>query len=103
MKTSIMKISMLLIWLSASISSVAAQVCSTKGTCQYKNMQEAINTVLSRESAHEWHKIQWRTDAQKALAEAQTQSKPIFVFFVVKQRAPSPKGWVGPNNDLGKT
>lgn len=104
MKTSTaMRISLLLIWLSTSISSVAAQVCSTKGTCQYKNMHEAIDSVLARESSHEWQKIQWRTDAQKALTEARAQSKPIFVFFVVKQRAPSPTGWVGPNNDLGKT
>lgn len=103
MKTSTMRISLLSIWLSVSILSVTAQVCSTQGTCKYKNMREAIDAGLAREASHEWHKIQWRTDVQKALREAQTQSKPIFVFFVVKQRAPSPSGWVGPQNDFGKT
>jgi len=76
---------------------------SGKDCCPYKNMREAVDTISARETAHEWQKIQWRTNAATALAEAQKQSKPIFVFFVVKQKAPSPKTWVGEQSDLGKT
>ena len=76
---------------------------SGKDSCPYKNMREAIDTISARETAHVWQKIQWRTSAATALADAQKESKPIFVFFVVKQKAPSPKNWVGEQSDMGKT
>ena len=70
---------------------------------QYPTMQKAIDAVLANESQKEWKKIAWRTDANAALAEAQKQNKPIFVFFTVKQKQASPKKWVGENSDMGKT
>jgi hypothetical protein len=66
-------------------------------------MREAVDALLARESAHQWQKIEWRTDAATALRDARAENKPIFVFFVVKQQAASPKSWVGPSNDMGKT
>jgi hypothetical protein len=72
-------------------------------TSHFKSMREAVDTLLTRESAHQWQKIEWRTDAATALRDARAENKPIFVFFVVKQQAASPKSWVGPDNDLGKT
>jgi hypothetical protein len=66
-------------------------------------MREAIDTLLARESAHKWQRIDWRTDAAAALRDARAENKPIFVFFVVRQQAASPKSWVGANNDMGKT
>ena len=81
-----------------------AQIC-TGSSCEpkFKNMRDAIDTILAREQKHDWQKIQWRTNASAALEEARGQDKPVFVFFVVKQRAPSPKNWVGDANDMGKT
>ena len=72
-------------------------------TSHFKSMREAIDTILARESAHQWQKIEWRTDAATALRDARAENKPIFVFFVVKQQAASPKSWVGQNNDIGET
>jgi hypothetical protein len=86
-----------------SIPSVAAQGNSSAGEHPAKNMREAIDKSLARESLHEWKKVQWRTNAAQALREAQAQSKPIFVFFMVKQKAPSPASWTGQQNDMGKT
>jgi hypothetical protein len=103
MKQSAKRLAPLLISLLAGSSSVNAQTCPASDKCPYKNMQEAINTLLSRESQHEWQKIQWRTSAAEALRDAQRQSKPIFVFFVVKQQAPSPTKWTGQANDTGQT
>ncbi len=72
-------------------------------TSHFKSMREAIDTLLARESAHKWQRIEWRTDAAAALRDARAENKPIFVFFVVRQQAASPKSWVGANNDMGKT
>jgi len=80
-----------------------AKDASGENCCPYKNMREAIDTISARETAHEWQKIHWRTSAKTALADAQTESKPIFVFFVVTQKKPSPKSWVGQQSDMGKT
>lgn len=85
-----------------SLPLAIGQPCTT-GKCEFKNMNEAIDKLLAREATHDWQKISWRTSASKALQDAQAQSKPIFVFFIVKQKAPSPKSWVGPQNDMGKT
>jgi len=93
---------MLALGMSASLYA-DAQNSSSQDACPYKSMREAIDTISARESAHEWQKIQWRTNAKTALVEAQKQSKPIFVFFVVKQKVSSPKNWVGDKNDMGKT
>jgi hypothetical protein len=87
----------------SSSSAVPAQTCSTKGGCPYKNQREAIDTLLAQESQHKWKNIQWRTDAAQSLIEAQAQSKPIFVFFVVKQLKPSPSKWSSQKDDTGKT
>jgi len=103
MKDLAKRIPPLMICLSVSISSVNAQTCSTTPTRSAKNMREAIDTNLARENLHEWRKIQWRTDASQALQEAQAQSKPIFVFFVVKQLKPSPTSWTGQKDDTGAT
>jgi predicted PurR-regulated permease PerM len=93
----------LIVCLLVSIPSVAAQSSSTARDLPAKNMRQAIDKSLARESLHEWKKIQWRTNASQALREAQAQSKPIFVFFMVKQKAPSPASWTGQQNDMGKT
>jgi hypothetical protein len=91
------------------LSSVAAavagpaKICSTSGGCPYKSQREAINTLLAQESEHRWKSIQWRTDAAQCLKEAQARSKPIFLFFVVKQLAPSPSKWSGQKDDTGET
>jgi hypothetical protein len=103
MKDLAKRIPPLMICLLAGISSASAQSCSTTPTRPAKNMREAIDTNLARESLHEWRKIQWRTDASQALREAQAQSKPIFVFFVVKQLKPSPTQWTGQKDDTGAT
>jgi hypothetical protein len=80
-----------------------AQSCSTDAKCPYKNQKEAIDTLLAKESEHKWQSIHWRTNAAQCLQEAQAQSKPIFLFFVVKQLAPSPTKWSGQKDDTGKT
>jgi len=104
MKSFELRIAVLLIVFGSTWTSYAnAENSAGKDSCPYKNMREAIDTISARETAHEWQKIQWRTSAATALAEAQKQSKPIFVFFVVKQKAASPKNWVGKESDLGKT
>ncbi len=104
MKSFKLKIAVLLIVLGATPALHAnAENSSGKDCCPYKNMREAIDSISARETAHVWQKIQWRTSAATALAEAKKESKPIFVFFVVKQKAPSPKSWVGEKSDLGKT
>jgi len=104
MKSFRFRIAVLFILLGASSTLYAhAKNPSGKDCCPYKNMREAIDTISARETAHQWQKIQWRTSAATALADAQKESKPIFVFFVVKQQAASPKNWVGEKSDLGKT
>ncbi len=85
------------------VSAVSAQTCSTKSGCPYKSQREAIDTLLAQESQHKWKNIQWRTDAAQTLKEAQEQSKPVFVFFVVKQLKASPSKWSSQKDDTGKT
>ena len=62
-------------------------------------MRAAIDAGLARQSKQEWQKIRWRTSASAALSEARAESKPIFIFFVVKQQAPSPTKWTGQSDD----
>jgi hypothetical protein len=80
-----------------------AKTCSTTGGCPYKSQREAIDTLLAQESQHKWKSIEWRTDAAQALKDAQAQSKPVFVFFVVKQLKASPSKWSSQKDDTGKT
>jgi hypothetical protein len=75
-----------------------AKTCSTTGGCPYKSQREAIDTLLAQESQHKWKSIEWRTDAAQAL-----KSKPVFVFFVVKQLKASPSKWSSQKDDTGKT
>jgi hypothetical protein len=104
MKSFKFSIAVLIITLGATPALYAnAENSSGKDSCPYKNMRDAIDTISARETVHEWQKIQWRTSAATALADAQKESKPIFVFFVVKQKASSPTSWVGKESDLGKT
>jgi hypothetical protein len=95
---------LLTISLSVCISAVGAKSESTEACqCPHKNMHDTIDTVLNQESHHDWQKIKWRTNGVLALQEAKAQSKPIFVFFVVKQLSPSPTKWSNQANDTGKT
>jgi hypothetical protein len=104
MKDLAKKTTALIAGLLVSTSSASAQSCSTAcSKSQPKTMREAIDTNLARESLHEWHKINWRTNASQALRDAQAQSKPIFVFFIVKQLKPSPTKWTGQKDDTGQT
>jgi|SRR5277367_2138357 len=104
MKDLAKEITLLTACLFVTMSSVSAQSCSTAACkSQPRNMREAIDTNLARESLHEWHKINWRTNASQALRDAQAQSKPIFVFFIVKQLKPSPTKWTGQKDDTGNT
>jgi hypothetical protein len=68
-----------------------------------KALRTTLLTLLAQESEHKWKSIQWRTDAAQCLKEAQSQAKPVFVFFVVKQLAPSPSKWTGRKDDTGET
>ena len=93
-----------IVMISLSLSAgICAQLSYGADSCPYKNMKEAIDVLTTREQEHLWQKIQWRTSAATALTEARKENKPIFVFFVVRQKAASPKAWVGETCDLGKT
>jgi hypothetical protein len=103
MKKLAREVCLLLTCIVSTVSSATAQSCSTDAKCPYKNRKEAIDTLLAQESEHKWQSIQWRTNAAQCLQEAQAQSKPIFLFFVVKQLTPSPTKWSGQKDDTGKT
>lgn len=48
-----------------------------------KQMVEAEQEIRASEKRQEWKKIQWRTNAADALAEARRLDKPILVVLVV--------------------
>jgi hypothetical protein len=54
-------------------------------------MQQAIDITLRRQANHDWQKVHWQTNAAAALMQAQRENKPIFIFFVVTQRAKLPE------------
>ena len=95
-------IALLSLWF-CTAAAAEAQICTGNHCEAPKTMREAIDAGLARESQKIWQQIDWRTDAAQALAEARAQSKPLFVFFVVRQKMPSPTSWVGAGNDMGKT
>ncbi len=82
---------------------LCAQFAVGANTCEYKNLKEAIDTITTHEKCHLWQTINWRTSVAAALTEARKENKPIFVFFVVRQKKTSPKAWVGNSNDIRET
>ena len=58
-----------------------------------KKAVETVKSVLAMEVKGDtpWDKIAWKTDPAEAVAAAQKEQKPIFVFFFLKKN-------VGPAN-----
>ena len=57
-----------------------------------KKAVEMIKQARAVEEAGQpfaWDKIAWMTDADKAVARAQKENKPIFVFFFLANPGPS--------------
>ena len=52
-----------------------------------KKAVEMVKGLVAQEEKgdFDWDKIEWKTDAAKAVALAQKEQKPIFVYFFLKK------------------
>ena len=65
---------------------VGAILCAgLLGAQEFKSLEEAKQAAFKAEEQKLWKKIAWRTDPDKAIAEATQAKKPIMVFVLVNE------------------
>jgi thiol:disulfide interchange protein len=52
---------------------------------EFRSFDEAKDAAFAAEERKLWKQIKWRTDAEKAIAEATKAKKPIMVFLLVNE------------------